>query len=154
MSVYQSIIDLLESRGVPYTAMQHEPVRTSEQAAQVRGTPLERGAKALVLECGDDLVLAVISASLRVDYKALKAGLGEKRVQMASAQRVLEATGCEPGGVPPFGNLLGLPVIVDPSILEQEWIDFNAGDRSRSVEMRSEDFVRIVAPRVIAFAGN
>lgn len=152
MDAYRSITDFLDRSDVPYTAMEHEPVRTSEQAAEVRGTPLERGAKALVLECGDGLVLAVLSASLKVDYKALKAALGEKRVQMAPPERVLAATGCEPGGVPPFGNLFGLEVVVDPSILQQEWIDFNAGDRSRSVEMRSEDYARLVKPRVIQFA--
>lgn len=150
--LFDRIIGLLEAGGAEFRTFEHEPVRTSEQAAAVRGTPLARGAKALLLECGEGLVLAVISAAGQVDFGALKRAFGTKRVQMASAEKVREATGCEPGGVPPFGNLLGLRVIVDPSLLAQEWIDFNAGERTRSVEMRSADFLRLSGAEVVPFA--
>jgi len=152
MDVYRAIIGLLEQGGVEYRAMEHEPVRTSEQAAAVRGTALERGAKALVLECGDELVLAVISAASKVDFRALKKALGQKRVQMAPPEKVIAATGCEPGGVPPFGNLFDLRVLVDPTLLENEWIDFNAGERTKSVEMRADDFVKLSGAEVLPFA--
>ncbi len=152
MNAYETIIQLLETDGVDYQACEHEPVRTSEQAARVRGTALERGAKALVLECGDDLVLAVISAASKVDFKALKRTLGVRRVQMAPAEKVIATTGCEPGGVPPFGHLFGLRVIVDPSLLVNEWIDFNAGERTRSVEMRSADWLRLSGAQILPFA--
>lgn len=152
MNTYEAIVRLLDEAGVEYRTFEHEPVRTSEQAAAVRGTPLERGAKALVLECGDELIVAVISAAAKVDFKALKRALGMKRVQMASPQRVQAATGCAPGGVPPFGRMFGLRTLVDPSLLEQEWIDFNAGERTRSVEMRADDYRRLSGAQVVQFA--
>ena len=152
MTVYEQIISLLEQSGVEFHCFEHEPVRTSEQAAAVRGTALERGAKALVLEAGDALILAVISAASKVDFKRLKTALGTKRVQMASPEKVSEATGCEPGGVPPFGNLFSLRVILDPSLLQHEWIDFNAGERTRSVEMRADDYVRLAGAEIVEFA--
>jgi prolyl-tRNA editing enzyme YbaK/EbsC (Cys-tRNA(Pro) deacylase) len=34
---------------VPFRLLEHAPVRTSEEAARVRGTPPEAGAKALVV---------------------------------------------------------------------------------------------------------
>jgi len=154
MSCYQAIIKLLEEGGAEYRTFAHEPVRTSEQAAAVRGTPLRQGAKALVLDCGETLVVAVISAASKVDFRALKRALGSKRVQMASPEKVLAATGCEPGGVPPFGGLFGLRTIVDPSLMENEWIDFNAGERTRSVEMRAADYLRLSGAEVIAFAAQ
>ncbi len=152
MRVYDTIIGVLEESGVEYRTMEHEAVRTSEEAAAVRGTRLEQGAKALVLECGDELILAVISAASKVDFKALKKALEQKRVQMASADKVMDATGCRPGGVPPFGHLFGLRVIVDPTLLENEWIDFNAGERTRSVEMRAQDYVTLAGAEVIEFS--
>lgn len=150
--VFSQIIGPLNSSGVQFRTFEHPPVRTSEEAAAARGMPLERGAKALVLECGEDLIMVVISAAAKVSFRSLKQALNSRRMQMASPQRVLAATGCEPGGVPPFGHLFGLPVYVDPSLLEQECIDFNAGDRSRSVEMRSADWLRLSGARVLAFA--
>lgn len=152
MSAFDDILALLQDAGAEHRIMEHAPVRTSEQAAQVRGTELGQGAKALVLECGDALVMAVISAAKQVDFKALKRELGEKRVQMASPEKVLQATGCEPGGVPPFGHLFGLRVILDPALLEYEWIDFNAGERTRSVEMRSADYLRLSGADLVSFA--
>lgn len=152
MGAFDEILKLLQGAGAEHHVMEHEPVRTSEQAAQVRGTELGQGAKALVLECGDSLLMAVISAARQVDFRALKRELGEKRVQMASPETVMQATGCEPGGVPPFGHLFGLRVILDPALLEYEWIDFNAGERTRSVEMRATDYLRLSGAEVVSFA--
>lgn len=149
---YDAVIGLLESHAVEFRRFEHEPVRTSEQAARVRGTPLEQGAKALVLETDSGLVVAVLSAARRVDYRALKRHLKSKRVQMAPAEAVREATGCEPGGVPPFGGIFGLPTLVDPGLLQLQYIDFNAGDRSRSVEMRTADYLAVSGAQVVAFA--
>jgi Ala-tRNA(Pro) deacylase len=154
VDVFERIVAQLREHGAEHRTFEHEPVRTSEEAARVRGTPLGQGAKAMVLEAGDELVLVVLSASRKVDFKKLKAHLGTRRVQMASAERVREATGCEPGGVPPFGSLFGLRVLLDPSLLQYERIDFNAGERTRSVEMRSGDFVAIERPEIVEFAGE
>jgi Ala-tRNA(Pro) deacylase len=151
-TAHDAVIALLESRGVAFRRFEHEPVRTSEEAAQVRGTPLEQGAKALVLETDRGLIVAVLSAARRVDYRALKRHLGSKRVQMAPAEAVREATGCEPGGVPPFGSIFGLPTLVDPCLLELQHMDFNAGDRARSVEMRTADYLAVSGAEVVSFA--
>jgi Ala-tRNA(Pro) deacylase len=150
-AAYEAIVQRLHEAGVDHRTFEHEAVRTSEEAAAVRGTPLEQGAKALVLECGEGLILAVLSAAGKVDFKALKEAFDTRRVQMAPAERVREVTGCEPGGVPPFGDLFGLPTVVDPSLLENEWIDFNAGERTRSVEMRALDYVRLSGAQVLSF---
>jgi Ala-tRNA(Pro) deacylase len=50
--------------------------------------------------------------------------------------------------MPPFGNLFGLPVIVDPAIERDEHIYFNAGNHAQTVRLRYKDFEKLVAPRV------
>jgi Ala-tRNA(Pro) deacylase len=152
MGLYDDIVALLDRHGVEYRTFEHEPVRTSEEAAQVRGTPLARGAKAILLDAGGECVLAVLSAAGKMKSSALRRHLGVKGLSFASAAQVREATGCEPGGVPPFGNLFGVRVVMDRRLLEQEWIDFNAGERTRSVEMKCADFVAIVQPELAEFA--
>jgi len=149
---YDRIIELLRSAGVDFRVIEHEPVRTSEEAAHVRGTPLEQGAKALVLRAGDSFVMAVISAARRIDFQKLKHLLGTPKPSFASPHEVDEQTGCPPGGVPPFGNLFGLRVVMDPTLAELERIDFNAGERARSIEMSSADYIRIVRPEIADIA--
>lgn len=63
---------------------------------------------------------------------------------MASPSDVLECTGVEIGGVPPFGeNLFGIETFVDNGLFENERIAFNAGSRSVSVIMKSSDYGRL-----------
>jgi Ala-tRNA(Pro) deacylase len=41
---------LLVTRKIEFTELQHDPVRTSEEAAQIRGVSLASGAKAMLLQ--------------------------------------------------------------------------------------------------------
>eukprot|EP00325_Prymnesiales_sp_UTEX-LB-985_P015238 CAMPEP_0174760138 /NCGR_PEP_ID=MMETSP1094-20130205/108620_1 /TAXON_ID=156173 /ORGANISM="Chrysochromulina brevifilum, Strain UTEX LB 985" /LENGTH=199 /DNA_ID=CAMNT_0015966079 /DNA_START=166 /DNA_END=765 /DNA_ORIENTATION=+ len=68
----------------------HEAVRTSEEAAQVRGASLASGAKAMLLATkpSDEFVLAVISASEKMDSKAFKKAGGFKSTKFATEEEV------------------------------------------------------------------
>lgn len=68
---------------------------------------------------------------------------------MASHEEVESLTGCEVGGVPPIGPAIGLPTYLDNAFLQNETMDFNAGERERSVEMQTADFVRLVNPTML-----
>lgn len=142
----------LREAGVPFHIFEHAPVRTSEEAAQVRGTPLEEGAKALVVRADDRFVHLVLPAHLRTDNARLRALLGTRKVRFATAEELAELTGCPPGAVPPFGNLFGLPVLVDEALLVAGRIAFNAGSNAVSITMRGEDFVRLSGATVCRFA--
>jgi Ala-tRNA(Pro) deacylase len=143
---------LLREAGVEFRLYSHAPVFTSAEAARVRGTTPEEGAKALVMRADDQFYLVVISGVLRVDNKALRRLLGAHGVRFAREEELLQLTGCRPGAVPPLGNLFDLPVLMDESLRRCEQVSFNAGSNSWSVTMRREDLERLVQPRVGAFA--
>ncbi len=147
------ITTLLSERGVWYETFEHEAVRTSEEAAAVRtGYTLTQGAKALIVrvrhkERGKHFAMFVLPGSARFVEAAVREEFGFSDVRFATETEVAELTGgVLPGGVPPFGNLFGLPVYVDESLLVHEKIIFNAGDRSFSVGMLARDFATLVAP--------
>ena len=72
-----------------------------------------------------------------------------KDIRFATQEEISNLTNnIQIGGVPPFGNLFNLEVVVDPKLFGNEKIIFNAGDRCFSVAMKSEDFKKIVNPRV------
>ena len=59
--------------------------------------------------------------------------------------------GCEPGAMPPFGNLYDMKVIVAESLAEDEEIAFNAGSHTELVRLRYADFKRLVEPTTASF---
>jgi len=61
---------------------------------------------------------------------------------------------CEPGAMPPFGNLYGIDVYEDKSLTEDEEIFFQAGNHIESVKMRYKDFERLVKPKVADFGSH
>ena len=94
--------------------------------------------------------MLVMPGDVRFDSDKVKKLLGAKNLRFATEQEVFGITnGVLPGGVPPFGNLFDLEVFVDPLLLEHEKIIFNAGDRSFSIAIQSEDYVKLVGPKIV-----
>ena len=150
---------ILDTAKVPYQSFEHEPVRTSEEAASVRPEySLAEGAKALIVclkqkgipkEEERRFIQVVVPGDKKFDTKKVKTLFDAKDIRFATEDEVRELTGgIEPGGVPPFGNLFGLPVVVDGSLLANKEIIFNAGDRRYSIAMKTADYQKVVKPRV------
>jgi Ala-tRNA(Pro) deacylase len=138
----------LREAGVPFEVFEHAPVYTSEEAARVRGTMPEEGAKALVVRAEDRFVHCVLPGHRKVDNALLRAILGTRKLRFATPEELLALTGCPPGAVPPFGNLFDLPVLLDEELATRERIAFNAGSNSVSIAMRARDFVTLSGARV------
>ena len=151
-AITERLVAWLGAAAVPFRVLEHAPVRTSAEAAAVRGTPLEAGAKALVVRADDRPVHLVLSADRRVDNARLRRVLEARRVRFATPDELLTLTGCVPGAVPPFGNLFGLEVLVDEELTRCAEIAFNAGSRAVSITMRCADMVRLAEARVCRFA--
>src|SRR3989338_4008654 len=111
------IIALLKARGIEHRVSVHEPVRTSEEAARVRGVPLASGVKALVCKVRDSrFVLVLAKGDEKAGLKAVAGLAGVRKLSLASADDVLRLTDCEPGAVPPFGFAQPLPTYFDARI--------------------------------------
>lgn len=152
MPAFEKIKAFLDKNNIDYEFKEHEPVRTSEEAAAVRGEDIKIGAKALLLKADDMFVVVVLSAAKRIDSKALKKILGVKSLRFATSEEVKEKTGCEPGGFPPFAHVFGLNLVVDKSIFENEFMAFNAGERTKSLKMETEDYLELLKPRIEEFS--
>jgi Ala-tRNA(Pro) deacylase len=146
------LLDLLDARGVWHQLLTHPPVRTSEEASRVRGTPLEAGAKALVCHADDRIVLIVVPADARLDNRAFRQQAGVRNVRMIDPDQVQELVGAPVGAVPPFGSLFGLTTYADEEVVQRELIAFNAGARDVSVTMRGPEYAALEQPIVGRYA--
>ena len=153
-SVTSRIQELLRDHDVTFTLIEHAPVKTSQEAAAVRGTPLHEGAKALVFAADETTVLAVVPADKRVGTRAFKRAFGIKNLRMITPDELHERTGLPVGAVPPFGSVLDLPTYVDSGLLENERISFNAGSRTASIVMACRDYIAVEQPTLGEFAAE
>ena len=145
-TVFERLCDWLRQQQVEFNVLRHEPVYTSEQAAAVRGTPLFSGAKALVMKADDQFVVLILPADRRLDSKKARDALQVKSLRFANKEELAQLTGLQPGAVPPFGSLFGLPTYCDPALADNPSINFNAGDHSISIQMSYANYAAVEKP--------
>ena len=149
--VFKKICRLFDEKNIQYEKFHHEPTRTSEDAARIRGVDLHTGAKALVV-CGSKTkqhYICVIPADLRLNAKKVRGIIGEN---ISFAQDVAAVTGCVPGSVPPLGSVVGLKTLCDARLAENEVINFNAGSLTDSIQMSYTDYVIFEQPLIVDIA--
>lgn len=153
--VLNKIRDWFEASGVPYREAHHEPTRTSEESARARGEELKVGGKALLIKVDSTFRLFVLSADRKLDSAAIKQYFGAKKTRFATPEELHQMSGLVPGCVPPFGEpILPFPLYVDPSVLENAKVAFNAGSLTDSMIIAIEDYRRLASPEVFRFAAE
>ena len=114
--------------------------------------PGKEVAKTVALRAGKENILAVLPASYRINLQKLSALVGKPVALLDEEQCDKLFPDCEPGAVPPFGELYNVPVYLDEALAEDPEIIFSAGTRTDGVRMGSADFMRLANPRVCLFA--
>ena len=157
--VTEKIEQILREGKFWYQRFEHEPVRTSEEAAKVRPEyERKQGSKSLILKAkrkgeAKRFIMVVVPGDRQFDKNKLKTETGFEDMRFATPEEVSELTlGVIPGGVPPWGNLFGLPVFADAALFENEKIIFNAGDRRISIAMYAKGYLQLVGPIVKALS--
>lgn len=151
-AVFGKIIDVLNKEKIEFEVLEHKPVFTSKEAAEVRGTDLKQGAKALVCKTEEGFIQAVVPGDKELDVGKLQELTLYKRIELANANEVKQVSGCSMGAVPPFGNLFGLKVYFDKSVIDNSIVAFNAGTHTKSIKMKTRDLARVVNPAVGEFS--
>ena len=93
-------------------------------------------------------VLAVIPGDARVDLNAVKALLGGTYIAFASPDIAEKLASSVAGTILPFTFSPELELIVDPSLLENTEIFFNAARLDRSLALKTIDYVALSKPRL------
>ena len=151
-SVFERVESLLNERGITFRVLRHDPVYTSDEASRVLGYVAASGAKALICKANDAFVMFVMPGDRKLASKAVRSAKHWNRLRFATREEVQELTGLQPGSIPPFGSLFGLPTLCDERLADNDVINFNAGDHSVTVSMRFADYVLAEKPELGKFA--
>jgi len=153
MSVFEEICTYLTKQGIDYRTVHHEPTMTSEESARARGEDVSIGGKAIVMKIDDRFTIFVLSAALKIDSKKVKQNFTAKSIRFASKEELIALTGLVPGSVPPFGRpMLNLELFLDPSVLRNDRIAFNAGTLTYSIIMNTTDYRKVADSVVFEFS--
>lgn len=142
--------EFLDEHRVKYVTISHSLAYTAQEiaaSAHIRGKEL---AKTVIVKADGRMAMAVLPASLKVDFELLAEAMGAKLVELATEREFKQMfPDCELGAMPPFGNLYGMDVFVAESLTEDKEIAFNAGSHTELMRLPLADFLALVNPKVV-----
>ena len=137
------VTDYLTERGVGFEVVPHRRAFTSLQEAREVGVAAEEVLKTVALWTGGKYVLAVVPAARRLDLRRVREALADPGPRLATeAELQADFSGYELGALPPLGSLLGVPLLVDPEVLDHELVVFAAGTETESVRVAAAELFR------------
>ncbi|MFN3872761.1 MAG: aminoacyl-tRNA deacylase [Ignavibacterium sp.] len=143
----------LDENNIKYITIKHSPAFTAQEIAAVSHIPGKNLAKVVMINVKGKLAMAVLPASFKVNVEELKEQLGTDAVKLAHEKEFMNLfPDCEVGAMPPFGNLYGIDVYVEKDLTEDEYIYFNSCTHTELIQMRFDDFQKLVQPKVLDFA--
>jgi Ala-tRNA(Pro) deacylase len=139
--------DFLQRQHSRYELIHHARAITAQEtaaSAHIRGQLL---AKTVMVNIDGRLAMVVVPAARRVHFDRLCRETGAQSATLASEADFRDLfPDCEVGAMPPFGNLYGIEVYVDESLVTDSDIAFNAGTHTEVMRMPYSEFERLVAP--------
>ena len=145
--------EFLDTNGVQYQPIAHRVAFTAQEVAAAEHVPGREHAKVAIVKVPNGFFMAVLPAPKKVDLVKFAAAVQQKEARLASEEEFERMfPQCETGAMPPFGNLFGLPVIVDRTLEDDTNIAFQAGTHTESIRMKYLDFKRLARPQVADIA--
>ncbi len=150
---YAQLVAFLDRHGAQYRLIDHTPEGRTEIVSPMRGNALSQAAKCIVLmiKIGKKVtkyVLAVVPGNARVDLDAVKKLMRGTYVAFASADIAERLAGSVAGTILPFSFNPELELLVDPALLENDELYFNAARLDRSMALKTSDYVAVAKPRL------
>ncbi len=147
-------ISFLKKKKIPHEIIKYEHgEKGAEFAARATGYPLEITVKTLVVELDRKrYCLALLPGHRELNLKKLASTLKVKRTAMVDIQTAERLTGYMVGGISPFGTRQRLETVMESSILENQEILINAGQRGMMLKMDPRHIVTALEGKVASIA--
>jgi len=140
----KQVYDKLDSLGVEYSVIEHEPVYTAADLESIKDRAHGVHCKNLFFRNakGDKYYLVSCTDDAQVDVKALKDKLGSTRLSFASAERLEKVLNLLPGSVNPFSLINDKEKVVsffiEKCLVDQEQLNFHPNVNHKTVTISYE----------------
>lgn len=147
------VTEYLHNHKVDYHAYNHPPAVTARDVARSTRIPGALLAKTVIVNGDGELAMAVLPANRHIDEALLKTIMNVETLRIAQEYEFQDRfPQCEIGGMPPLGNMYNMKVYMEQSLLNDEWIAFNAGNHTEVIKMDSGVLRRLIQPVVCRFS--
>ncbi len=137
----------LDSHDIRYFVFSHSPAYTAQEIAESAHVSGKEMVKTVMVTIGDEMAMALLPASRKLDFDKLRALCGGEEVALAEEAEFGDLfPESEIGAMPPFGNLYGMKVYADEELDDDFDIAFNAGAHTELLRMAWSDYKRLVNP--------
>jgi len=103
--------------------------------------------KTLVFVCDGDYVLALVPGDRRADAKKVASEMEARKVRVARAEEVVDATGFEPGAVAPFPRRDVVAALLERTLLQHPVVWIGAGSHNHLAMLAPSDLQRLAGAR-------
>ena len=153
MNAVDRLCSYLDERRVTYHRRTHPLAFSAHEISELERLQPHRVAKVVIASAAGSLVMLVLPAPCRVDLRRVAALLETDEARLAHEEEFTPRfPDCDPGAMPPFGNLYGMQVYVDEALANEANITFQAGTHTETLTIDFGDFERLVEPVVASFA--
>ena len=153
MSTLHRCQHLLKQNGIRYAHSIHPPAYTARDVAAAECMPANELAKVVVYSGDNGYGMLVLPAGYNVNFAEVLRLLGLREIRLAKEAELIELfPDCEPGAMPPFGNLFNMPVLMDETLAAGRFLAFAAGTHQDVLRMNAADYHALVNPLVANFS--
>jgi Cys-tRNA(Pro) deacylase len=143
-SVDLDLEEYLKNLGIWHRFVEKPETIHTADASRTTGIDLNRITKNLVCKTSDGrFALLVVPGDRRVNLQSAAHALNARNVQLLNFREAEEVSGYPPGGTPSVYHKTPLEVVVDSSLLTHETLFCGGGARSRLLELRTSDILKL-----------
>lgn len=152
-NTYTQLIEFLDKHKAHYRLIDHQPEGRTEIVSPMRGNKVSQAAKCIVMivKVGKKVtkyVLGVVPGDARINLNAIKGLFGATYVSFATPAIAETLAGSVAGTILPFSFNPEMELVVDPLLLENDEIYFNAARLDRSMALKTSDYAELAKPRL------
>lgn len=145
------ILDTLESLGIGYSALHHEPIMTVDDGIAIAEQTGVEPCKCLLAESRrHEFVMILARGSKAVPMKEIGVLTGMGHLSFASPDRLMELLCTEPGAVSPLGLIFDknhkVRLVIDRKLASNKSLMCHPNDNSCSLVLSTDDFLNRFLP--------
>lgn len=143
MAISAKLRSYMDRCGTRFDELMHEPAAEMARVAQVAHIPGRQVAKAVLVQAGDQYMLAVLPSSKHVSFNFLQQWLARDVTLAEEHTTAALFPDCELGAIPPVGAAYGLKTILDDDMIGDGDVWFEGGDHNTLIHMNAENWRRL-----------